>query len=140
MKFLFHTFIVFDFPIFFITKSNNILSFFWQHQEIIIIEQKTFDWWFPKLIAFIPILNKMFFWLNINNKNVISIDTNHLVRANNITHSWDCLSSNFVLFIHQGNINICNIQFVVPSNQIIWFFSLFSWKRFVKVKLIEIKP
>ena len=77
----FQSIFVFNNSTWFLTQCNHIDAIFWKDQEIICAQKKTFNWWLPKLVTFMPVLNQFSF--QVNDEDVESVDSNTLVADHN---------------------------------------------------------
>ena len=93
------------------SESNEVDAVLREHQEVVVLEQESSDWRFPKLVALVPILDEIVV-VEVEAEDVEGVDADHLVADHDGVASLAILG-----LIHDCHVAVADVQLVVPADQ-----------------------
>lgn len=130
----------------FVAECNQIDAVLGEHEEVVVREEEAANRRLPELVALIPILDQETVH-QIKAKYVESVKADHLVADNNRVDNllFAILVCNFVM--HDSHFTIVNVQFVVPTDQVLLILlyhllllvKLVYWIILIKLVKVEAK-
>ena len=85
---------VFDHSILLLAKGKEVDAILREDQEVIGGQQEASNWWLPKLVALVPVLDKS--CVKVNDENIEGVDADALVADDNRPGGFSCFWVSFL--------------------------------------------